>query len=244
MEGKELKTKVSTRIIIAAIGVVLLGSTIAMYMGMVLGYNSTQAESEVKEARFQQLYMEWEAERAKLAGELSNQYFSVFGPWRSEVKSFNNEAVTDLSVRDLVVGTGREIVELDPDMSWTAADGGPNMNKRVDTEYAAYYIGWIADGTIFDSTLNSTTSPTGLTMPLAGGTFIEGWNRGIIGMRIGGIREITIPAKWAYADQGAGEHIAPGASIKFVIMLIDPVDDPEAPDEMWELYYELYGFGY
>ena len=223
-QNSELKTSTKTRIIIVVVAVVMLLSTIGLYMGIVLSYNNSSTTSTVnteKENRFYELYDEYLAKLDVQAAELSEQYFDTFVQYKSEVKSFNAADVAEVTTRDLLVGTGEEVTE-------------------GFTDYSAYYIGWLSDETIFDSSFNSTTDPTALTSPLAGGNMIEGWNQGIIGMKLGGVREITIPAELAYGDQEQGV-IPANSPLKFIVMLIDPIDYIDWSDEMYTLYEELYG---
>ncbi len=51
-------------------------------------------------------------------------------------------------------------------------------------------------------------------------SLIPGWAEGVIGMRVGGVREITIPSDLAYKDQGSGNDIPPNTPIKFIVYVI------------------------
>ncbi len=234
IKNEELKTSPKQRIVIVLIAILMLGSTFALYAGLVLNYGGSKQSAEAdpeKMARFEELYEEYNEKQQAQADELSNLYFSEFSSYLSRVKAFNKEGAIELKVEDLKVGTGREISSLE------------------DYDYAAYYIGWLADETIFDSSFDSTTNPTKLSAPLDGsGSMIQGWIEGISrnsdglweGMRIGGIREVTIPALMGYGsvEQGA---IPANSPLKFVIMLIEPPEEIEVPAELEELYNELYG---
>jgi hypothetical protein len=59
-------------------------------------------------------------------------------------------------------------------------------------------------------------------------------------MRIGGVREITIPAALAYGDTDNGD-IPAGSSLKFVVMLVEKPEEIEVSEELEQLYTELYG---
>ena len=56
---------------------------------------------------------------------------------------------------------------------------------------------------------------------LGTGRVIRGWDEGVAGMRVGGVRELHIPADLAYGARGAGAAIPPGASLVFEVELLD-----------------------
>ena len=70
---------------------------------------------------------------------------------------------------------------------------------------------------------------------------IQGWKDGIQGMKIGGIREISIPSALGYGDQDQGS-IPANSPLRFVVMLIPRVDDVEVPDELNNLYLKSMGY--
>lgn len=71
-------------------------------------------------------------------------------------------------------------------------------------------------GVIFDESFSS--GGTGVTFPLSG--VIEGWTKGIPGMRVGGERLLVIPGNMGYGEEGAGEDIGPNETLIFVVRLI------------------------
>lgn len=89
--------------------------------------------------------------------------------------------VGGLYVREIVVGTGN------------LADIGRGITVR--------YTGWLSDGTKFDEN-QSTTAPLGFTV--GANQVIRGFDRGVEGMRVGGIRQIIIPPSLGYGQNGTG----------------------------------------
>ena len=234
--NEDRQTTPKQRIIIALIALFLLGSTFALYAGIVLNVKNQEnqtALNDQKTNRFQELYAEYQAREDAQGKELSNKYFETFKKYRSDVKAYNAADVNTLTVKDLVVGDGREIKSEEVE--------GEGSTTNWDTDYAAYYIGWLSDETIFDSSLNSTDDPTELKSPLRGTSgMIQGWLEGIEGMKIGGVREITIPSVLGYGSQERG-NIPADSPLKFIVMLIEKPEALEVSDELENLGLELYG---
>ena len=235
IKNEELRTTPTQRIVIILIAIFLLGSTFALYAGIVLSYKNQDilnASNEEKSQRFSELYAEYQAKVDEQGRNLSNAYFDTFKGYRQSVKAFNAASVNTLEKKDIVEGTGREI------KSTTDSDG--NVTSW-DTDYAAYYIGWLSDETIFDSSYDSNDEPASLKNPLKGSSgMIQGWLEGIEGMKIGGVREITIPSVMGYGESEQGS-IPANSPLKFIVMLIDKPAAIEVPDELEKLGQDLYG---
>jgi peptidylprolyl isomerase len=108
------------------------------------------------------------------------------------------DAPADLEIVDLTVGDGPEAT--------------PGQTVVV------HYVGVsFSGGKEFDSSW-SRNSP--FDFQLGAGQVIAGWDRGVAGMRVGGRRQLTIPAKLAYGDRGAGGVIKPGETLVFVVDLL------------------------
>jgi FKBP-type peptidyl-prolyl cis-trans isomerase FkpA len=232
--NEERKTSPKQRIIIAAIAAFMLFSTFALYVGIVLNYQNQEAStSDINRriSRWSVLREEYQKKKDAQGDELSKKYFDQFKKYRQNVKAFNAAGATSLVKKDLVVGKGR-LLEYK-----TSEDG--KSYESMDTNYAAYYIGWLSDETIFDSSFDNNDNPTKLKSPLKGSTgMIQGWLEGLEGMRIGGSREITVPSVLGYGSNGQGD-IPANAPLKFVIMLTEKPDPIEVSDELEELNMEF-----
>lgn len=80
------------------------------------------------------------------------------------------------------------------------------------------YIGTLLDGTKFDSSYDRNTP---FVTKIGVGAVIQGWDEGMIGMKVGGKRKLTIPSKLGYGDTGAGRLIPPNAGLIFEVELLE-----------------------
>ncbi len=98
----------------------------------------------------------------------------------------------------------------------TGAEAKPGNLVRV------HYTGWLEDGTKFDSSLDRNEP---FEFPLGAGMVIQGWDRGVAGMKVGGVCRLFIPAQWAYGQRGAGGVIPPNATLIFEVELLGVQDN-------------------
>lgn len=112
--------------------------------------------------------------------------------------------VNKLEIVDLQPGAGAEIVA---------------GQKAV-----VQYTGWLYEasapdkkGKEFDSSKNAGQP---FKFGIGAGQVIKGWDQGVVGMKVGGSRRLTIPPELAYGDVGAGGVIPPGATLIFDVDLV------------------------
>ncbi len=108
------------------------------------------------------------------------------------------ENVTQLQGQDKIVGTG------------ATATAGDSVTVN--------YVGSLTNGTVFDASANHGT--TGFTFTLGAGQVIKGWDMGVAGMKVGGKRQLVIPASLAYGDQAVGNVIPANSTLVFEIELL------------------------
>ena len=132
--------------------------------------------------------------------------YGNFGPkttavWKEIMSNMNSKATktdTGLLYKDIIFGNG----------------DFPEPGDRV----IVHYTGTLEDGTKFDS---SKDRGQPFEFAIGVGQVIKGWDEGVMSMKPGGNRILTIPADLAYGDRGAGKVILPGATLVFDVELIE-----------------------
>jgi len=121
---------------------------------------------------------------------------ATFAPALGVDLAASTKAPSGLYYRDLVTGTG------------AAVANGQTLEMR--------YTGWLPDGTRFDG-----NEPDGPPLPFVLGQegIIEGWNLGILGMRVGGKRQLIVPSALGYGPSGNGP-IPPNAIMVFTVEVL------------------------
>ena len=108
-----------------------------------------------------------------------------------------HETASGLKYVDLLEGEGRQ----------------PKKGKTV----VVHYTGWLEDGKKFDSSVDRGEP---FSFRIGMGQVIRGWDEGVMSMRVGGKRRLTIPPKLGYGARGAGGVIPPNATLIFEVELL------------------------
>lgn len=118
-------------------------------------------------------------------------------PTKVDSKDFTTTA-SGLKYYDIKVGTGAE----------------PVTGQTV----TVHYTGWLEDGTQFDSSVDRDQP---FSFVIGQGNVIPGWDEGVATMKVGGVRQLVIPAELAYGAQGSGSVIPPNATLIFEVELLE-----------------------
>jgi len=195
------------RIAIWVIAIVLGIGTLAGFIALIFSSQNSNAE----QSDYQAAYTQYQQAVQDQANQLSDKYYAEFSTYSSEVGEFDPSSVTDLQTKDLKVGDGDTLT--------------------ATSSFTAYYIGWTPYGKIFDQSIDGTKlkAPFDVTP----GGVIDGWTQGVVGMKVGGVRELTIPADQAYgANPPSGTIIEANMPLKFVIMVIPTPDEVPIPQAL------------
>lgn len=103
---------------------------------------------------------------------------------------------TSLQIEDITIGTGATLAV------------GDTMTVN--------YVGTFLDGRVFDQ----STGPVTFPFPIGVGRFIAGFDQGLIGMRVGGKRRLTVPSSLAYGSAGSPPTIPPNTPLRFEVELV------------------------
>lgn len=95
---------------------------------------------------------------------------------------------------------------------------GSGATARRGTTVSVHYTGWLSDGTKFDSSKDRNEP---FSFPIGVQFVIAGWDEGVQGMQVGGVRKLTIPPQLGYGARGAGGVIPPNATLVFEVELLD-----------------------
>lgn len=218
---------IMTILIVTVVGT--LGSFAVMVLSM-QNQQKLQAEYQKANSEYQAAQSAYKKKVEAQTNELSAKYYETFQQYSGQVGAFDVESVKELKTEDLTEGDGAVI------------DGK--------TKFAAYYIGWDANGNVFDQSIDGgkLKEPTVVADGLDQAGLIAGWKEGLKGMKIGGVRLLSIPSSKAYGESGSKDRngkqtIPANMPLKFVVMAIPQPEKIPQPDisKLIEIYSKLGG---
>jgi FKBP-type peptidyl-prolyl cis-trans isomerase len=131
---------------------------------------------------------------------------------------FSNKSqdAKDGDLDDNIYGTDTEEDMDFSELKIETLEEGSGKEAEVGDEISAHYVGKLKDGTQFDS---SYTRGEPYTFVLGIGQVIDGWDQGLVGMKVGEKRKLEIPSSLGYGDLGSG-IIPGGAGLIFEVELV------------------------
>lgn len=138
----------------------------------------------------------------------------------------NSNLIVEVELLEVLAGAPAAPTEVDEDDYTTTDSGlmyydfeeGTGDSPEEGQQVVVHYTGWLEDGTKFDSSLDRGTP---FPFAVGVGQVITGWDEGVVTMKVGGKRQLVIPAELAYGDDGAGGTIPPGATLIFEVELLE-----------------------
>jgi FKBP-type peptidyl-prolyl cis-trans isomerase len=94
---------------------------------------------------------------------------------------------------------------------------GAGVEAIAGKTVSVHYVGTLTNGSQFDS---SRDRGKPFSFKLGAGQVISGWDQGVAGMKVGGLRKLTIPSQLAYGDRGFPPVIPPNATLVFEVELL------------------------
>ncbi len=110
-----------------------------------------------------------------------------------------------------------DYTETDSGLKYFDIVAGDGTSPEAGQTVVVHYTGWLEDGTKFDSSLDRGQP---FSFALGTGMVIPGWDEGVATMKVGGKRQLLIPAELGYGENGAG-IIPPGATLVFDVELLE-----------------------
>ncbi len=136
-------------------------------------------------------------------------FVTLFGMVSFAQKKTDNSSPTKVTGEPTKLPDGLEYWDIKVGSGATAQKG---------QSASVHYTGWLTNGKKFDSSLDRGQPFT--VEPLGSAPVITGWNEGIIGMKVGGKRQLRIPPDLAYGQRGYPGVIPPNATLIFDVELL------------------------
>lgn len=115
------------------------------------------------------------------------------------------------------VGCSADATELADGLCYVDTKVGDGPEVKKGDVLSMNYVGKLDDGTVFDE---SAKHGGPLEFKLGAGAVIQGWDEGIVGMRVGGRRTLTIPPELGYGEAGYPDLVPPNATLVFDVEVV------------------------
>ena len=122
------------------------------------------------------------------------------------------------AARKLGTATQNPVVTTASGLQYIDVKVGTGAEAKAGQVVSVHYTGWLVNGTKFDSSRNPGRQA--FQFPLDGGRVIKGWDEGVAGMKVGGVRKLIVPSNLAYGPMGRAPVIPPDATLIFEVELM------------------------
>ncbi len=134
---------------------------------------------------------------------------------KNDTKEVSNKTEVKEEIMNVKVG---EEITTDSGLMYVDEVIGSGDAPKAGDKVIVHYTGTLEDGTKFDSSLDRD-KPFEFTIGM--GHVIKGWDEGVMTMKVGGKRKLTIPSNLGYGERGAGAVIPPNATLIFDVELLE-----------------------
>lgn len=126
-----------------------------------------------------------------------------------ETSTGGTEGEGRMEAKTETTASGLQYVDMKP---------GSGASPQAGQTAVVHYTGWLVDGKKFDS---SRDRGKPFEFKVGRSQVIKGWDEGVAGMQVGGVRKLIIPPALGYGAAGAGGVIPPNATLTFEVELLD-----------------------
>lgn len=148
-------------------------------------------------------------------------------PSFDEVRARDLARLTDPKARNWQLSPSLKVVTSASGLKYQDVQIGKGRSANAGDMISVEYVGFHTNGSVFDSSLKP--GRTMFSFRLGAGDVIPGWDEGVAGMKLGGIRRLVVPPNLGYGRKGNPPVIGPNATLAFMVRIVEISSGP--PDQ-------------